>query len=210
VASAQISKTMNFDTDWLNNPIASGTPLSTHYSGWGVSFSTIGLRATPVPAGADTITWANNTDITMGTSVSTGTQPGLGNVLHQFNGWLNEDGHPVFRINFMTPIDSISVLFTGIGAGDVRTGLGVLDSSGASYAHLALAQDPATGGNLGTQTLSLSGLSGATSVLVFPGTYDDWVGVDNITFQQWIVPAPGCAALISAAGLVAMRRRRSA
>jgi hypothetical protein len=67
----------------------------------------------------------------------------------------------------------------------------------------------AAGSAAGQFTLSLGSLA-LTRVVIGPGTFDDWVGVDNISFTPTAVPLPGslgmlCAGLV---GLLALRRQR--
>lgn len=127
-----------------------------------------------------------------------------GNV--QPGGWLEEDGDASFKMTFTTPISSISMVMAGVSPVDeLQTRIWVY--SGTTLLGTVGTQDVS---NLTTQqVLSFASSTPITSVAVRPGTYFDYVAVDNISFQP--VPEPGTWALM-ALGLVGMagiaRRRR--
>jgi hypothetical protein len=180
------------------NDLAVGTLLASQYAG--VVFSANAM----VGAG-----FATNTDMTIVSATGSDVgfdlgQPHLvtGNLLRAFSSWLNETGDPSFRVSFATPITSFSADFAGV--------------YDAANVHL-LAYD---GGTLlstvvGTSTdaqftLSVTGAH-ITSVIVLPGTFEDYVAFDNMQYAS-VVPEPSAWALCALGlGLVAwtgQRRRR--
>ena len=58
----------------------------------------------------------------------------------------------------------------------------------------------------GVENISLSGFGTAFYAAIAHGDFNDWVGIDNITYTE--VPAPGALALVGLAGVFAGRRRR--
>jgi len=184
--------------------LAVGTTLSSQYAAQGVSFS--GNTFSGAGSSTSGQPWATNTN--MGIVSSTGTDVGglgvpslvSGNILRSFNGWLSENGDPSFLMSFSAPVSSVSVDFAGVStAADVTmwayngaTLVGTISGSATGQFSLALAA------------------AAITSVAVRPGTYDDWVGVDNIVFAP--VPETSTYAMM-ALGLavlgVAARRRRA-
>ena len=101
-----------------------------------------------------------------------------GNILHSFNDWLNEDGDPNWSITFAQPITSISVDFAGVTV-FADTKLFIYTNGGLAEIVTALP----TGAKIGQLTLK-STVPRITRVVIALGTYDDWVGVDNITFTR--------------------------
>ena len=184
--------------------LAVGTILSNQYAGVTFAanaFSGPGSSSSGQP-------WATNTDMTIVSSLAGGDVGGLGtpplvsgNVLHSFNGWLVENGDPSFRISFASAIDSFSATFAGVSTGaDVR----IFAFNGATLLSTV------AGAGTGQFVLSYAAAS-ITSVVVAPGSFNDWVGVDNITYNAAVVgvPEPETYALM-ALGLaaIALARRR--
>jgi hypothetical protein len=186
--------------------LAVGTTLSNQYAGLGVIFSPNAFSGpSPSSSGQD---WATDTDMTVVSSVGTdvgglGT-PSLvsGNILRSFNGWLNEDGDPSFLMTFTSAISSISLDFAGV----------TTPSDVTLYAYDgALLLGTASGTTTGQFNLSFNAAS-ITKVAIAPGSFDDWVGVDNISFTSGVVPEPASWAMMLAGfGAIgcALRRRRS-
>ena len=189
------TRTINFDQDALGNNIADLTTVSNQYAAWGVNFTPNAF------AGGS---WATNTGMTAtSTDVGGGYNPSLGNIMHAFGDWLNEDGDPSFLISFSTGITSFEMdvigdtggldglqTFVALFAADGTTVVDIFDASGIG----------------GVERIG-GALSGtAYFAAVAHGDFLDWVGVDNITYTE--VPAPGALALVGLAGVFAGRRRR--
>lgn len=181
--------------------LAVGTTVDSQYSGWGVTF---------LPDVYSGGSWATNTDMTVvavggGNTGGLGTPPIVsGNILHSFNGWLNEDGDASFALAFDTPITKISIDFAGI-ATPSSTGIDIFTPEGV-YVTSVFAT------TTGQQTLTYTGTN-IGFVGVTPGDFNDWVGVDNISFTfAAAVPEPetyGMLALgLGIIGIVVRRRQR--
>jgi hypothetical protein len=182
--------------------LAPGTVMSNQYAAYGAVFTPNAYSG----AGGPTGDWAGNTDLSV-VSVSDSDVGDLGtpalvsgHLLRSFNGWLNEDGDPSFRIDFSTPVSSVSAVFAGVGTpADVRI---------FAYHGGALTASVAGSSGAGQFVLGLGGAA-ITSVVITPGSYDDWVGVDNISYAP--VPEPSdWALLLAGGGLLAFRRRQLA
>lgn len=169
--------------------LAVGTTLSTQYSG--VVFAPNAFSGTGAPDGS----WATNTDMTVvsatGNDVGALGIPSLvsGNILRSFNGWTNENGDPSFRVSFASAINSFSADFAGVDTpADVR----LFAFNGSSLLGTAV------GSSIGQFTLSFAAPR-ITSVVITPGDFLDYVGVDNIRYEAAVtaVPEPGTFALMS-------------
>lgn len=183
-----------------------GDTLDSQYAAWGVTFSASPYVGTASPTGG----WATNTDMTI-VAVGGGDTGGLGspslvggNILRSFDGWLVEDGDASFLMTFASPITSISVDFAGVFNSD-STGIDIYSTSG-DYVTSVYAT---TQGQL---TLSYTGTN-IGFVVVTPGDFEDWVGVDNISYTvAAAVPEPetyGMLALgLGVLAVVARRRRQ--
>jgi hypothetical protein len=187
--------------------LAEGATLSTQYAGLGVTFSP-NVFADPLPS--PTGGWATNTDMTI-TSTDVGGlgSPSLvsGNLLHAFgnsvaNGWLSEDGDPSFLMTFSTPISFISAAFAGVSTpADVH----LIAYNGATQLG-----DITSAVTTGQFVLSFAAAS-ITSVAITPGSFNDWVGVDNINFTAAAVPEASTYAMMALGmGLLAFKRRKAA
>jgi hypothetical protein len=212
-APAHALTTINFDN------LAAYTTVSNQYAAQGVIFSPNAFTgAGSSNSGAD---WATNTNMQV-VPILPNTDPnydhGLlgspalasGMILRAYGnvqpgGWLAEDGDPSFKMTFTTPISSISMVVAGVSPVDeLQTRIWVY--SGATLLGTVGTQDVS---NLTTQqTLSFASNTPITSVAVRPGTYFDYVAVDNISFQP--VPEPGTWALMALglAGVAGIARRR--
>jgi hypothetical protein len=205
-ASAADPVRITFDADDPIGGLAEGATLSDQYAAFGVTFAP---NAFSGPGGPVT-DWATNTDMTIATSPA-GDVGGLGspslvsgNVLHSYGGWLDEDGDPSFGAYFSQGVSSFSADFAGVFYPD----------SVVLYAYngstlLGTASSVIESGQF---TLSFSSATPITSVVVNNGAYDDWVGVDNITFTAVsAVPEPSTYAMFGLGlGLLGVVRRKRA
>lgn len=189
---------INFDTDSSGGAISDLTTISNQYAGWGFNF-------TPNHYTGDT--WATNTDmVATSTSVGIGYPTAQGNVLHSFDGWLNEDNDPSFAMVMSNadPVTSITASF-------------IADSTGVSFmeafhfdgaAYVSLGSVLVDGSSDPVKTVSLSGFSQSIDLVAFaPGSFNDWAGVDDIIVTTTAVPEPA-SMLALGLGAVALIRRR--
>lgn len=185
-----------------------GTVLGAQYAALGVTFAPNAFSGPGGPTG----TWGTNTNMQIvasgGADVGGLGTPALvsGNILRSFNGWLNENGDPSFVAQFVGGIDSFSATFAGIAA---TSSTRIIAFNGAVQV------GSATASSTGQQILSITAPL-ITSVVVLPGDFFDWVGVDNIQFNTvnaTAVPEPGSMVLLGSGvlGVFAIaRKRRSA
>ena len=191
--------------------LAVGTTLSNQYAALGAIFAPNAF------SGAGTSTsgedWATNTDMTIVSSTGNdvgglGTPAGLvsGNILRSFAGWLSEDGDPSFTINFTTSINAFSAAFAGVTTGaDVTL-----------YAYNGATLIGTTSGTGTGQFILSFAAPTITRIAVRPGTFNDWVGVDNINFTPNVavgaIPEPASWAMMlvgfGAMGVVVRRAKR--
>lgn len=197
---------ITFDADDPIGGLAEGETLSNQYAALGVTFA-------PNPfsgPGGPVTDWATNTDMTIvsseGFDVGGLGGPPLvsGNILHSFFGWAAEDGDPSFAAYFSQGVSSFSADFAGVFFPDsvvlyVYNGTTLLGTANSTV-------------ETGQYTLSFSSATPITSVVINNGAYDDWVGVDNITFNPVAsaVPEPGTYAMfglgLGLLGLVGRQR----
>ncbi|RTL47011.1 MAG: PEP-CTERM sorting domain-containing protein [Burkholderiales bacterium] len=180
-----------------------GDTLDSQYAAWGVTFSPSPYSGTNSPSGG----WATNTDLTIvaadgGDTGGLGT-PNLvsGNILRSRKGWLAEDGDASILLTFSTPISAFSVDFAGIG-NVASTGIDIYSITGTYITTVSATV-------AGQQTLSYTG-SGIGFVVLTPGDYNDWVGIDNISFTvAAAVPEPGTYGMLALGlGVIAIAVRR--
>lgn len=183
-----------------------GAVLGSQYAGYGVTFAPNAFTGSGGPTGD----WATNTTMSVvsssGTDVGGLGNPSLvsGNMLRAFNGWLNEDGDPSFSAFFSGGINSFSADFAGVSTpADVR----VLAYQGGTLLGTVV------GSTIGQFNLAFASSVLFDRIVIVPGSFSDWVGIDNITFDRSApadVPEPATVAIM-ALGLTGMafaRRRR--
>jgi PEP-CTERM motif len=202
-ASQASAETLTFDD------LAVGTVLSNQYAAQGATFSANAFTGPGSSTSGED--WATNTNMSIvsagGTDVGGLGSPSLvsGNLLRGFSGWLDEDGDPSFRITFASEATNFSATFAGVTTGpDVRLFV---------YNGTTLLGTVAGAGAATTVQFTLSYSAGPfTSVVVTPGSFDDWVGVDNISYTLSPVPEAGTWAMmgLGLSALALVRRRRAA
>jgi hypothetical protein len=200
------------------NDLAPYTVVSNQYAAQGVIFSP---NAFSGPGSSNSgYDWASNTNMEV-VPILPNTDPnydhGLlgspalasGMILRAYGnvsptGWLAENGDASFKMTFTTPINSISLVVAGVApVDDLETRIWIYN--GNTLIGTVATQEVS---NLTSQqTLSFAAPT-ITSVAVRPGTYFDYVAVDNISFQP--IPEPGTWALMALglAGVAAAARRR--
>ena len=199
-ASQASATTLTFEN------LAAGTTLSNQYAALGATFSANAFTGPGTSTSGKP--WSALTDMTIVSSTGAdvgglGTPAGLvsGNILHSFSGWLAEtDGDPSFKITFSGLVTGFSVAFAGVStAVDVT----VYSYNGATLVNTV------SGSSTGQFVLSYAGP--LTSVAIRPGSYNDWVGVDNVSYTLAPVPEASTYAMMGAGlALLAFRRRKIA
>jgi hypothetical protein len=208
--------TIDFDS------LSPGATLGSQYAGLGVLFSANAFSGPGSSSSGEA--WATNTDLTI-VSLTSGVagedygalgSPSLAanNIVRHYLNTLSEDGDPSFAITLTLPASSVSVVFAGVGqdgvamAADTR----LFAFFGSTQVDSASASLPG-GETVGQVMLGVSAPI-ITRVVVAPGSYYDWVGVDQIEITLSPVPEPAAAALLAggmaALGLRLRRRREGA
>ncbi|MBS1704437.1 MAG: PEP-CTERM sorting domain-containing protein [Armatimonadetes bacterium] len=190
---------MNFDQDSSGNNIADGTTLSNQYAGYGCLWQSSLLDPNSG--------WASVTDMTMtSTDVGAGYDASMGNILHSFGGWLGEDGDPNMGFTYDGSLGAISsVSCVVMGDTSASSLMAAYHDNGSSYDLLGVAY--ATGTSGAPETLTLNGFSQTVDlVLIAPGYYFDWAGVDDVKVET--VPEPATMAVLGLGALAALKRRK--
>lgn len=191
-ASAAAPIVLTFDPGDPIDGLAPGVTLGTQYqAAAGVTFTAnaySGQNTVPVGLG----TWASNTALTIGDSLTdSGTlgTPDLvsGNLFHAYSFWLNEDGDPSFNINLSPPVLTLSADFAGVGT--IATQMVAYDRTGNVVDTVIAENNP----EIIQTRLTVTSVTPIFRVAVVPGSYNDWVGVDNISFVQTTPPAEPAA-----------------
>jgi hypothetical protein len=205
------AQTINFDD------LAPGTTLGAQYAGMGVTFSANAFSG--AGSSSSGMPWATNTDMTI-VSIDSGELgvdfgalgvPSLvsKNILHHFLNWETvEDGDASFRFDLSNPASAVSVTFAGIGGQAAAPDTRIFVYAGGTL--LATLAGSLPDDQVGQLTLSFSG-AGITRVAVAPGSFDDWVGVDNIVITRAaVIPEPviWSLTLLGLATVAWTRRRR--
>ena len=198
VAAPATAATITFED------LAEGATLSNQYAGLGVLFSPNAFTGSNSNSTAEG--WATNTGMTI-TDEDVGVfgTPALvgGKLLHSFDNFLQNDGDPSIRASFVVAMTSVSLSFVGIDAGRAS------DVTLTVYNGLAVIGSVVAGACTATcqQTLSFAAPS-ITSIVFTPGSFDDWVGVDNISFTPAVPEASTWLMLGLGLGVLALKRRR--
>jgi hypothetical protein len=203
--------TINFDD------LAAGATLSTQYASQGVIFSPNAFSGSG--SSSSGVDWATNSDMTI-VSIDTGTlgvdygalgSPSLvsANILHNFSNWQYvEDGDPSFLITLAMPASAVSITFAGVGGAALAPDTRIFAYAGSTLLGTVAASLPDD--NVAQLTLSFSA-PGITRIAVAPGSFDDWVGVDNIVITPATTPVPTVSSLtllgLAAAWFISRRRQ---
>lgn len=200
---------ITFDANDPIGGLAVGATLGNQYAAYGVIFVPNAYSGTASPTGG----WATNTAMNI-VSASGGDVGGFGspslvsgNLLRGFNGWLGENGDPSFSALFGGGINAFSADFAGVSnPADVHL---------FAYLGSTLIGSATSAVLTGQFTLSFASASLFDRVVITPGSFDDWVGVDNITFSSNAVapgdvPEPASMALLALglSGMALARRRQ--
>jgi hypothetical protein len=211
VGVSSVASAQTFFIDFSESNVTEGSILGNQYlSSHGVSFQAGGLTGPGQTPGQN---FATNTDMTI-TDFDLGALGAApsGRMLHalgapspapgsiyfqQGRGWQNENGDPVFRINFTQPVSSFFADFRGVGIDNnqaVHSRLLAFQANGTQVASAAASAQF----SVSTQRLSVfSTANPITSIIVNPGDYNDWVGIDNLEWtvfqsdREWAVDADG-------------------
>jgi hypothetical protein len=186
--------------------LAAGTVLSNQYAALGAIFSANAFSGPGTSTSGEA--WATNTDMTIVSSTGADAGglglPGLvsGNILHSATNWLDENGDASFRITFAGLATGFSAAFAGVSVG---ADVSLFAYNGATLVGTV----SGTGSGTGTTQFVLSFAGPVTSVAIRPGSFNDWVGVDNITYTLAPVPEASTFAMIGLGMLLlALRRLR--
>jgi hypothetical protein len=202
---------MDFDTDADGNSISDGDTLGGQYSSWGVDWFANAFVPGDFPEylppnGFD---WASNAGLTMtSTDIGGGVSGSSGNLLHSFDDWLSEDGNATLFFLYdgsQGAMDSASASFHGSAFGDSIM-LAFHHDGGGIYSLLG---DSGWNFDDANYTLSVGGFGQSIDAIVFvTGAFDDWVGIDNVSFHTEAVPEPATLAALGIGAAAMLRRRR--
>lgn len=185
--------------------VASGATLANQYASLGVTFAPGGGSITGVinPAGT-TQGFATNVDMTIGPIEIGSAAPLSGLALRTYNGYNAENGDPVFTMTFSSPISLLSLDFGSVSTSAGQAAVFAVNPATGTAVTVGFEPSAANG------TVTATGLpTGTRTIIVVPGTYNDYVAIDNLNFT--VVPEPTTVAMsLFGAGVlgVMMVRRR--
>jgi len=134
-----------------------------------------GVSGITNPSALDGVSFDENTPLHVSrTNVGSFSGPLEGMLLHTFSDFRAADGDPVFTIDFLNPIQFISLEFIGVNV----PGSAIYAVNSANEV-IASADAP-----IGTHTVTLSSTEAIKRFVVAAGTVWDWVGVDNIAYLE--------------------------
>lgn len=200
VSLASAATVIDFSADAVGNPLAPGTTIGEQYAVIGVHF--LG-SAFDEPDNPDD-NFASNSDMRLAVPGGDVAQdatfpPGIGNFLHTYSGFTQENGDNNFAIVFDTPVTSVSMdIFDDIAG---LTQMFAIEGDDILQVEQSFDSEDAA-----PQTLTLSPGEPFTVVGVILGSNIDWVAMDNLTFTT--VPEPGAIAIATGGVLVTRRGRR--
>lgn len=185
ISAASQAATITFDAGDPIGGLANGAILSNQYAGIGVTFSSSPFAGTFNPVTNDVFVSNTGMRISNSTGPSPLGTPSLvsGKFLRSINDWGGEQGDPSILAVFSTPISFLSADFGGIGDAAVSRIL----AYDASNNLLATATATQTAGT-SQETLSVSSATPFSHVVFTPGSFSDFVVIDNITFTATAVP----------------------
>lgn len=185
LAAAQ-SFTITFDSGDPVGGLAVDSVLGSQYvASTGALFTPNAFTGPGGPVG----NWATNTNLVVvdsaGTDIGALGTPALvsGKILRSFAAWLNEDGDPSILVDFTAALPaSCSVTLAGIST--------FADCQLFAYDATGTVIDSDTATATGQQVLTVSA-AGIARMAIVPGSFNDWVGVDNISCSGALLFADG-------------------
>ena len=190
------SNFINFD----DGAVGEGSILSNQYAAMGVHFLP-NHTASGVPNPPSGSPFATNSamDITNNNFGGGIGAPLSGFVLHSLFGWSGENGNPTMTMVFN---DRVQMLRMDVG-GNAYSDSGIFAVDTQSNAVYDSSFAP-SGVNV---TMILTPSTPTTTFVIVMGAFDDWVGIDNISWTRAPVPEPGTLTILVALASLALRRR---
>lgn len=178
--------TISFDAGDPIGGLGVGSVLSSQYrAATGANFypgAFGGCGGNPTP----NTCWASNTSMSIYATFpelvltpGPGVTSASGNGLRSPNEWNFESGDPSILVTFDTPVSTFSATFAAITQAQLATVIYAFDTSG-NYLTEMRQTDIASGGN--QQRLTVSSTTPIGAVAMVPGSYNDFVLIDDIAF----------------------------
>jgi hypothetical protein len=170
--------------------------LSNQYAAsTGATFSGNAFSGASNVPGSSATTWATNTGMSIGLVDRAVVGPLVGGgsalnlkFLHTFAGdWLGENGNPSMRVDFAIPVSTFSATFAGISNGVAGTASGLIayNAEGTVVAQVNATQRAF----VHQAVLTVNSSAPIARVDIIPGSFNDWVGIDNISFKTVVADA---------------------